>query len=404
MSIGIQQKWIRTPWPSSFPVMTIITGTTAPGFEAVRDAFEQNFADTVDVGASVAAYVSGKEVVNLQGGFFDEARTAPYDANTLQLVFSTTKGATALCVAILADRGLVDYSAPVARYWPEFAQSGKADITVEQLMSHQAGLFTVDNPPSFDAVLRWGPIVDALASQTPYWAPGTTHGYHALTYGWLAGELVRKVDGRSIGRFFADEIAGPLGLDFWIGLPENLEQRVSPLIAAEPLEDDAKAMIDAFMGPASNLGRALSLSGAIAFDEAHNVFNSRAVHAAEIPAANGITNARSLARMYAGALGHIDGVTLFSEATRDRIRTRLTTGSDQCIIMETAFGCGFMTHCDFTPYGGPGSFGHTGAGGSVAFAHPESGVSFGYAMNKMDNALVGDVRTTRLIDALYSCL
>ena len=385
--------------------MTNITGFVAPGFERVLEAFAQNFVDSLEVGATTSVYLHGKHVVDLQGGHVDEARTIPYTSNNVQLVFSSTKGAAALCVAMLADRGLIDYTAPVAQYWPEFAQGGKAGVTVEQMLSHQAGLYTVDNPPSLDEVLAWGPVCAALAAQAPYWEPGTQHGYHALTYGWLAGELVRKVDGRNIGRFFGEEVAAPLGLDFWIGLPEAMEPRVAPLIAADPFPPEVAEMAAMFMGPDTIFGKAMGLSGTFGgLGDASEMFNSRKIRAAEIPAANGVTNASSLSRMYAGAMGHIDGVHLVSPATIDYARITRTSGADLTLLMESTFGCGFMTHGITSLYGGPGSFGHTGAGGSVGFGHPESGVAFGYVMNKMDNSLTGDPRTIRLIDAVYACL
>ena len=218
-----------------------------------------------------------------------------YDHSTLQLVFSTTKGITAIAVAMCVDRGLLDYDAPVATYWPEFAAEGKGDITVAQLLSHQAGLITVDGLTLTQA-LDWDTITSSLAAAAPEWPPGRGHGYHALTYGWLAGELVRRVDGRSLGTFVADEIAKPLDVHLWIGLPESEGGRVSPIIPAEQptdLDPAVKAAIEAVMGPGTRGGRALSLSGAFPID----AFNRREVLAAEIPAANAVTNAAALAKV-----------------------------------------------------------------------------------------------------------
>ena len=222
--------------------MTDIRGSVAPGFEPVRDAFESNFARHGDVGAGVAVYHQGELMVDLTGG---SAADGPYDETTLQLVFSTTKGAAAACVAILVDRGQIDPAAPVGNYWAEFAAGGKDEVTVEQMLSHRAGIPAVDSMLSIDQICAVGPVVEALAAQAPLWEPGSTHGYHALTYGWLAGELVRRVDGRSIGAFFADEVATPLGLDFWIGLPESEEARVAPLIPGDPPTDPAEIARDA---------------------------------------------------------------------------------------------------------------------------------------------------------------
>lgn len=381
-----------------------VNGEVAAGFEPIREAFAANL-EQHEVGAAVSVYQHGRKVVDLWGGFFDAARTTPYDDRSLQLVFSTTKGITAMCVAICADRGLIDYDANVAKYWPEFAAAGKEDVTVAQLLSHRAGIPFVDTPPTLDECLAWAPVCEALAKQAPMWEPGTAHGYHALTYGWLAGELVRRVDGRPIGQFVAEELSGPLGVDFWIGLPEAQEPRVSPLVAAPPLPPEAKAMADMFMGPETMGGRALSMNGAFGdFDNANARFNSRAVHAAAIPAANGITNARSLAKLYAACIGDVDGVARrITPATLDRARTTLTSGSDRCLIVETTFGLGFMTSGPFTTMLGPGSFGHAGAGGSLAFGHPEKGIGFGYVMNQMDNNLAGDPRVLSLMSALERC-
>ena len=380
-----------------------VHGEVAPGFEAVREAFATNLADGRDVGAATCVYRDGRRVVDLWGGEFAPGR-GPYAQDTLQLVFSTTKGATAICVGILVDRALIDYDAPVAEYWPEFAANGKEAITVAEVMSHRAGLPVIDAKLSMADVLAWDPIVEALAAQAPLWEPGTEHGYHALTYGYLAGELVRRVSGKSLGEFFASEVASPLGLEFWIGLPESEEGRVSPMIPSPPPPPELAEMMEALTGPDTLAGRALLLNGAFAITEDDFSFNRREVHAAEIPAANGITNARSLARMYAACVGEIDGVRLLSPAVVDRARTPLTSGTDRCLQVETAFGLGFMTSGVFAPLGGPGSFGHTGAGGSVGFAHPEKGLAFGYVMNQMEANLAGDTRVAALTEALHSCL
>jgi CubicO group peptidase (beta-lactamase class C family) len=384
--------------------MTQYGGSTAAGWERVEAAFRQNFESGEDIGAAVSVYHRGERVVDLWGGSFDGG-DRPYDDTTLQLVFSTTKGITAMAVAICVQRGLLDYGAPVSQYWPEFAAHGKGDATVAQLLSHQCGLFSVQGEITLAEALDWPTITARLADTSPEWPIGSTHGYHALTYGWLAGELVRRVDPahRNIGRFVAEEIAGPLGVELFIGLPEALEPRVAPIMGA-PISTDSpdpviKAMLEQFMGPASNGGRALSLNGAFSVEGA---FNRRDVHAAEIPAANGITNARSLAKVYAATFAPIDGVQLLDDAVRDVARTTVTPEgeADACLIMPTTFGMGFMTHGMFTPYAGPGSYGHPGAGGSVAFAQPERQLGFGYVMNQMAQNLANDARAQRLIDAV----
>src|SRR3954454_9187406 len=209
--------------------MTEIQGEVAAGFEPVRDAFAANFANHGEVGAAFALYVRGEKVVDLWGGVADTTTGRLWSEDTLQLVFSTTKGAAAICAHQLAQAGALDLEAPVAEYWPEFAAEGKGDIPVRWLLAHRGGLPTVDAHLTPSELCAWQPIIEALAAQRPYWEPGTAHGYHALTYGWLVGEVVKRVDGRSIGRFFADEVAKPVGLDFLIGLPAAEEAGVSRL-------------------------------------------------------------------------------------------------------------------------------------------------------------------------------
>jgi CubicO group peptidase (beta-lactamase class C family) len=384
-----------------------VQGTVEPGWEPVADAFAANLANGEETGAQVAIMHEGRLVVDLHGGWFDDSLERPYDPGTLQLVFSTTKGITAVALAMLAERGQLDYDATVASYWPEFAAHDKGDATVAQLLSHQCGLISVDGAITLPEALDWDTITARLADTAPDWPIGSTHGYHALTYGWLAGELIRRIDGRGPGRFVAEEIAAPLGVELHIGLPEELEPRVAPLLGA-PLAGESddpaiKAMIEQFMGPSTRGGRALMLNGAFAGD---GTFNRRDVHAAEIPAANGITTARSLATMYAATLGEVNGVQLFGDEVRERVRTTVTPSGepDACLIMPTTFGMGFMTHGMFTPYAGPGSYGHPGAGGSVAFAQPERNLAFGYAMNRMASNLAGDTRAARMIAAAVSVI
>ena len=381
-------------------------GFVAPGWDGVRAAFEHNLTEGEDVGAGVAVYHRGVKVVDLTGGWFDQSETRPYDADTLQLVFSTTKGITAIAAAICVQRGWLAYDRPVAEYWLEFAAHGKGDATVAQLLSHQCGLFSVQGDITLAEALDWPTITARLADTAPEWPIGSTHGYHALTYGWLAGELVRRADPahRGIGRFVQEEIAGPLGAECYLGLPEQHEPRVSPVIGGlggDAVDDPAvRQMIEMFMGPGTNAGRALSLNGAFTTD-GENPWNTRAVHAAEIPAANAITNAASLARVYAATLAPIDGVQLLEDGVRDVARRTATPENepDACLIVPTAFGMGFMTPSMFMPFAGAGSYGHPGAGGSVAFAQPERDLAFGYVMNKMAGNLANDVRAMALIEA-----
>lgn len=380
-----------------------IGGSVEPGFEGVRRAFEENFASHGEVGAAFCLHVEGRKVVDLWGGVADVKTGAPYTSDSLQLVFSTTKGATAMCANLLVERGLLDVDAPVASYWPEFAAAGKESMPVRMLLNHQAGLYTVDSPPSSAETLRWDPIVAALAAQAPLWEPGTQHGYHALTYGWLVGEVIRRVSGQPIGAFFQQEFAAPLGLDFWIGLPASQHARVAPLVEAEvPTDPAARALAEQFTGPDTILGKALSCSGALG----DGGFNRPEIWSAEIPAANGITNARSLSRLYASLIGDgVDGVrTLKPETVAEATVVQDEFNDTVLMGMPTRFGLGFMLPSSFQGFGGPRGFGHPGAGGSVGFADPDAGVAFGYVMNKMQQNLSGDPRTLTLMEETYKAL
>lgn len=385
-----------------------IDGSVEPGFDRVRGAFARNFTEHGDVGAGFCLYVEGSKVVDLWGGTADPASCKPYTEDTLQLVFSSTKGATALCANLLAQPGTLDIDAPVATYWPEFAQAGKEHIPVRWLLCHKAGLPTVDARLSFEEVLAWDPLIAALERQAPLWEPGDGHGYHAVTFGHLVGEVVRRITGTSLGTFFAREVAGPLSLEFWIGLPEIEEHRVAPIIGElvpKSTDDpERRKAIERFVGPDSLLGRAVSVNGAIPDT---SLFNRPDLHAAELPAANGITNARSLARMYAGMVGTVPGGPAHPLLAREQIdaaRTCQTKGADRCLFFNTTFGLGFFTSSPFAPYGSPGSFGHAGAGGSVGFADPEHQIGFGYVMNTMQQNLSGDPRTRGLVQATYDAI
>ncbi|HZN15361.1 MAG TPA: serine hydrolase domain-containing protein [Acidimicrobiales bacterium] len=387
--------------------MIDIQGEVANGFERVKDAFAANFDKHGDVGAAFALYHRGQKVVDVWAGVADDETGRPWAEDSLQLVFSTTKGATAVCANLLAQRGELDLDAPVVTYWPEFGAEGKENIPVRWLLSHRAGLPVVDNAPSPEEALAWDPMIKLLSAQAPVWEPGTAHGYHALTYGWLVGEVVRRISGKSLGTFFADEVAGPLGLDFWIGLPASQESRVSPLIQGgfgttpdidiEALPEEIREIAAAFISPDSLVNRALFVTNP------RLEFNSPEVHAAEIPAANGITDARSLARMYAGLVGNgVDGVRLFTDETVANATTEQSNGPDKVLFAPTRFGLGFFMDSTFAPLGGPKNFGHAGAGGSLGFADPDKDLGFGYVMNKMETGLAGDPRTLGLIAAVYA--
>ncbi len=391
--------------------MTEIGGSVEPGFEGVADAFAANFEQHGDVGAATSVYVGGQKVVDLWGGIADREAGTPYTEDSLQLVFSTTKGATAACANLLAQRGDLDMDAPVAEYWPEFKAAGKGDIPVRWLLCHKAGLPYVDKVLTLDEALAWDPMIRALEEQAPVWEPGTAHGYHATTYGWLVGEVVRRISGKSLGSFFRDEIAEPLGLDFWIGLPAEQHHRVAPLIqlgglAAAQRDPEVAALIEQFMGPDTILGKALAAPNGV-ISSVDGGMNNPVVWAAELPAFNGVTNARSLARFYAGLTGTVEGGPAEPLLTADQVAKaseRQTSGMDKCIYFETTIGLGFWVASPFAPYGGAKAFGHGGMGGSLGFTDPEHGIGFGYVMNKMAMGLSGDPRTIGLIKAVYDAI
>jgi CubicO group peptidase (beta-lactamase class C family) len=382
-----------------------VSGLVEPGFEGVRAAFSENFTAGREVGAALCVHVEGRKVVDLCGGFFDQERTRTYGPDALQLVFSSTKGATAVCANLLAQRGLLDLDAPVADYWPEFAQGGKGTVPVRLLLSHQAGLPAIDRALTPEEVQAWDPVIDALAAQEPFWEPGTAHGYHALTYGYLVGEVVRRISGRSLGTFFAEEVAGPLGLEFFIGLPAALEPRVSPVVAA-PIGGSAQGG----GGYASTLlARALDMGGAF---RDRVWMNRPAWHAAEVPGGNGITSATSLSRLYAGLVGTVEGgppEPLLTPEQVEAARTVLTFGEDQVFrsvgfALKQKIGLGFWRASPAATWGGAGAFGHGGAGGSYGFADPEHGLAVGYVMNKMSEGVVVDPRSSGIVRAAYDAI
>jgi CubicO group peptidase (beta-lactamase class C family) len=385
----------------------IVNGTTAEGFDGVRDAFAKNFTDGLEIGASFAAYYNGTKVVDLWGGVADPNQGTDWNEDTIALVFSTTKGITAMCANKLAQEGKLDLDAKVAMYWPEFAAGGKENMPVSYLLSHQAGLAWVGGELTAEEVFSWDPVVDLLAEQTPHWEPGSRHGYHATTYGWLVGELIKRVTGKSVGAYFRHAIAEPLGVDFWIGLPEAEEARVAWLVGglADPAlqEEGVKELVAQFMGPDTELGRALfSPSYSLADPD---IWNSRAMHAAELPAANGIGDARGIARMYAACIGDVDGFRIMNDAQLKRATTQATSGPNTVLFgMDIQFGMGFMIRSELIPIAGPRSFGHFGAGGSMGWADPDSGLAFGYVMNRMDMGLAGDVRSSNLVNACIAAV
>ncbi|HTO06042.1 MAG TPA: serine hydrolase domain-containing protein [Myxococcota bacterium] len=376
-----------------------VGGHCSARFARVQDAFAKNFAVENEVGASFAATVNGELVVDLWGGHADAARTRPWQRDSLANVWSTTKAMTALCAHVLADRGGLDFDAPVARYWPEFAAAGKGAIPVRYLLSHQSGLAGLSEPMPAEGVLDWQGFCAALAAQKPLWEPGTRSGYHAITFGHLVGEVLRRIDGRTLGAFFRDEVASKLGAEFWIGLPESEEPRVVEMVPPDPpapLAEPPKPGDSSY-----ELRRALANPSVT-----QTIANTRAWRAAEVPAANGQANARGAARIMAALAcgGSLDGVRLLREASIARAIAEQCYGKD-LVLGPMRWGLGFMLASKDLPLSpNPRTFGHGGWGGSFALADCDARVSLAYVMNRMSPGTTGDKRLGRLIRALYGGL
>jgi CubicO group peptidase (beta-lactamase class C family) len=375
-----------------------VHGSCDPRFAGVRDVFAEHLAAGLETGASVALAIDGRVVVDLWGGFADEARTRPWQRDTIVNLYSTTKGLAALCAHVLADRGALDLDAPVARYWPEFAAAGKEGVVVRHLLCHQAGLAGLRRDLSLAELCDWKTTCEALAAETPWWEPGTAHGYHALTFGHLVGEVLRRIDGRTLGAFFRDEVAGPLGADLHIGLGAEHDARVAELIPppANPIAQATAA------DPRSLFARALANPAPNPRDTAGRLWRG-----AEIPAANGHGNARALARVYAALArgGELDGVRLCAPATLARAATVHASGPDKVLLLPMHWGLGYVVNADRALYGpNAGSYGHTGYGGSFGFADPDGKLGMGYAMNRMAATLAGEPRGAALVAAAYACL
>ncbi|WP_299541682.1 serine hydrolase domain-containing protein [uncultured Streptomyces sp.] len=372
-------------------------------FAAVRDAFERNFTDRDELGAAVTVLVDGAPVADLWGGWADAARTRPWERDTVVNVWSTTKGPTALCAHVLADRGLLDLDAPVADYWPEFAAAGKESVRIRHLLSHRAGLAGLRAPHTLEELYDWDLTTSRLAATEPWWEPGTRSGYHAITYGFLVGEVVRRITGLLPGEFLRQEITGPLDLDFAIGLPEKEAGRVAELVQARPAGGDPAAAFAA-MGPLAVASLANPPSGARAA-------NTDAWRAAEIPAANGHGTARAVAALYAVITGRgsHDGHRILSEEAAERVREGQGPCRDLVLgdgfAHETEIALGVWLSGENGSYGpNPRAVGHDGAGGSCGLADPEAGVSLGYVMNRMGLRLADDPRKMALIEAVYASL
>ncbi len=375
--------------------MTEISGSCEPRFEAVREAFTRNLDEGLDHGASVSVVLRGETVVDLWGGLADAAGSRPWERDTIVNVYSTTKTMTALSALVLADRGELDPGSPVARYWPEFAQQGKEGVLVRHLLGHTAGLSGWDQPLTPEALYDWDLVTSLLAAQAPWWEPGTRSGYHAITQGYLVGEVVRRVTGRSLGTFFREEVAGPLGADFHIGLPDSEDGRVGDLLPP------AEALGGAALG--DNIAqRTLSNPSLTALEP-----RTSAWRRAEIPAAGGIGNARSVARVQALVAngGQLDGVRLLSPEGCDVIFREQMRGPDLVLGLPLRLGMGYGLSDPELPIGpNPRTCYWGGWGGSIVVVDLDAGLCFAYVPNRMDSTTTGDRRSARINRAVYRSL
>jgi CubicO group peptidase (beta-lactamase class C family) len=390
-----------------------IEGVCDVRFRGVREEFERNFAERGEVGASVCVMIEGWTVVDLWGGLVDRHTTGrPWERDTIGLVWSSTKGATALCAHMLCSRGLLDLDRSVAHYWPEFGQAGKESITVRMLLDHQAGLPAIRQPLAPGGLYDWQYMIDTLAAEKPFWEPGTRQGYHATTFGHLVGEVVRRASGQSLDAFFHTEVAGPLGLDFHIGLPEEHEPRVAPTIRADPPppgEPRSRFLAQMADDPTSIQALTVKNTGrrAAAGDQ-----DSREAHRAVLPSQGGITNARGLAGMYA-PLATGGGQLVDADTLKQMSAVSSALGVDATLLVGLRIALGFWKSSD-NRRGPPGArdslilseeaFGHPGMGGSLGFADPGARLSFGYTMNKQGRGVCLNARGQGLVDAVYRSL
>ena len=362
-------------------------------YAAAKAAFDANLASGADVGASFCATIEGETVVDLWGGYADEARTRPWEKDTIVNVYSTTKTMTALTALLIADRGELDFDAPVARYWPEFAANGKAGVKVSHLMSHSAGLSGWKEPITEADLYDWEKATSLLAAQAPYWEPGTAPGYHAMTQGFLVGEVIRRITGRTVGTVFRQEIAEPLGADFWIGLPASEDARVADLIPPPPggtLSDAATNDLQRNM--ADNPGVQVSAT------------KTRAWRGAELPAAGGTGNARAVAEihMILANGGMAKGKRFMSEAGCRKALELQIEGTDLILNSPARYGMGFGLAGGMVPLPNPNTIFWGGYGGSLVVIDMDKRATYAYAMNKMAGTTTGDTRAFSLLMAMWA--
>jgi CubicO group peptidase (beta-lactamase class C family) len=391
----------------------VVDGFVAGGFERVQAEFERNFAERNEIGAACAVSVGGELVVDLWGGMRDPARRDPWERDTLVLMFSTTKGMSSIAVAHAHARGLFDYDAPVAEYWPEFAANGKESVTVRQLLSHQAGLCAIDEPLDLDDLADPDRVAAAIARQAPAWEPGTRHGYHGISLGWYESELVRRMDPRhrTIGRYFADEVATPLGIEFYIGLPDDVPAGRIAVIQGQwyrtkmvaNLGKLPRQFVKGFLDKRSITARTFANPAVLGMPVR---YNDRQMRRIELPASNGIGTVRAVAIAYGelavggGRLG-IDAATM--AALTDAASPPSGGSFDEVLRTDSRFSLGYCKPWPGFEFGSDRAFGTPGAGGSLGFADPDLEMGFGYAMNRMDFHLWNDPREVALREAAAAC-
>jgi CubicO group peptidase (beta-lactamase class C family) len=370
-------------------------GFTQKRFAPVQAAFDANLASGADLGASFCATVAGETVVDLWGGFADEAKTRAWEQDCIVNVYSTTKTMTALTALLVADRGELDFNAPVAHYWPEFAANGKADVLVSHLMSHAAGLSGWKEPLTHEDLYDWDKCCDLLAAQAPFWKPGTAPGYHAVTQGYLVGEVIRRITGKSVGTVFREEFAEPLGADFHIGLPASEDARVADLVPPPPGASISERSEDALPhNMATNPGIDVLAT------------RTRAWRGAEIPAAGGTGNARSVAEIHKILAngGMANGKRYLSEAGCRKALEPQIEGTDLILGIPVRFGMGFGLPGGMVPLPNPNSMFWGGYGGSMIIIDMDAHTTFGYVMNRMEGTTTGDMRAFGLAVAMWQAL
>jgi len=383
-----------------------IAGTVETGLERVRDAFTGAFQDE-RMGAALSIWLDGRPIVDLWGGLADPRTGRPWDQDTASVIFSCTKGLMSILAAQLIESGRLDPDAPVSCYWPEFGSNGKESTTVRHLLAHRAGLSAPHQAATSDDIVDWSRMIARLEAETPLWPPGEGYAYHAITYGWLVGEVLRRVTGLPVGKLFEQAVARPLRAEAWIGLPEAEFARVAHLTTGKTLVDQTAAAATARPPGAIDWNeRALTLGGALPLTLAtpDGGFNSPNLWRAEIPGAGGIASARGLGKIWSATVRATDGVRLLGNDTIERV-TRVETDGPPMFEVPPPWprwGMGFQLDSETRRYLTPTGFGHDGAGGQVGFAEPGLGIGFGFVTNLMEGS--GDPRATAIIDALRDCL